>query len=88
MYTATAQFQLDTPPGRMCWIPVFHGVVSCVWLCTRTEKPEDSEVLFSMEGHQLFWSVSSLGQSSSFSSEQDRFRTLIMGWIQDVVCVT
>lgn len=33
-------------------------------------------------------SGSSLEQSSSFSSEQDRFSALITGWIQDVVCVT
>lgn len=52
-------------------------------------KPGNSEASLPMKvRHQLFWSVSSLGQSSSFSSEQDRFRTLTMGWIQDVVCVT
>lgn len=65
-----------------------RGVVACVWLWTWTEKPEDSAAPFPMETHQLFGSVSSLGQSSSLSSAQDRFRVLITGWIQDVVCVT
>lgn len=88
MYTKIPRFQLDTRPGSMCWSPVSQGVVSCVWLCIYIETSEVSGAPLPVETHQLFGSLSSLGQSSSLSSAQDRFRTLIMGWIQDVVCVT
>lgn len=46
MYIKIPQFQLDTRPGSMCWSPVSQGVVSCVWLCTYTEKPKTLELHF------------------------------------------
>lgn len=52
------------------------------------EMPEDHGPQLPTENHQFFWSGSSLEQSSSFSSEQDRVSALITGCIQDVVCVT